>query len=170
MEVTVLIMVLDSGEVVVNVENVVEGERSNEVVFEKNCNCEDVEDELPRDVMVENIGGTGESVANTEIVVGNVITSVVAVEKILVVGREREDGLLLTKIVVAAVAISVRTSVEVNSTVVVGAVVLGERNEDAAVVFAYGPDVGIANSILVLRAVLFVAEPGPMNPGPLRGG
>jgi hypothetical protein len=55
-EVTVIIVLLKTGEVVVKFENVVEGESSNELVFEKGCNCEDVEDELPRHVVLENIG------------------------------------------------------------------------------------------------------------------
>jgi hypothetical protein len=85
------------------------------------------------------------------------VTAATAVEKTLVMGREREDVVPLTKTVVATVVISVITSVEVNCIVVVDAVVLGKSTEDTVVVFAYGPDVGIADGIVVLRAVLFIA-------------
>jgi hypothetical protein len=87
----------------------------------------------------------------------------------------------LTKIVVATVKTSTKINVEVDCIAAAAAAVvvdddndvvaLGKNNEAIVdVVFASGPDVVVADGMVVLTAVLFEAYPEPVNPVPLRGG
>jgi hypothetical protein len=106
-----------------------------------------------------------EAVASEKIVVGAVTTAITAEAKTLVMTTGGEDGVRFTKIVVAILTTSVRTSVEVDSSVVLN-VVVGRRTEEViVVVFEYGPDVGIGDGKVVSRAVLFSTYPEPLNGG-----
>jgi hypothetical protein len=153
----VVVVLLNTGDDVVDVDKVVEDELSNENVFRKMGNCREV-DELSRSVVLEMVGVSEEVVADKKTVVGTVITAMTVEEKTLVMATGREDGVRLTKIVVAIVTTSVRTSVEVDSSVVFDVVVVRKRTEEViVVVFEYGADVGIADGEVVLKAVLFSA-------------
>jgi hypothetical protein len=106
-----------------------------------------------------------EAVADEKVVVGAVITAITAEVNTLVMTTGGEDGVRFTKIVVAILRTSVRTSVEVDSSVVFDVGVGRRTKEVIVVVFEYGPDVGIADGKVVLRAVLFSTYPEPLNGG-----
>jgi hypothetical protein len=103
-----------------------------------------------------------------------------AEEETLVADTKKEDGVRLTKSVVATVKTSTKINVEVDCIAAAAVVdddddndvvVLGKNNEAIVdVVFASGPDVVAADGMVVLTAVLFEAYPEPVDPVPLRGG
>jgi hypothetical protein len=178
-EVTMTKVLFDVGTVMVDAGRVVNCELSTKVVLEKGGNCEDGEGGLPEDVVLENIGWYEDDVADEPAVVSTVAIGMTAKEETLVADTKIEDGVRLTKIVVATVKTSTKINVEVDciaaAAVVVDddndVVVLGKNNEAIVdVVFASGPDVVFADGTVVLTAVLFEAYPEPVNPVPLRGG
>jgi hypothetical protein len=169
-EVTVIAVLPNIEDVMLNAERVVDCEMSIEVVFEKAGNCEEGENELLGDVL-ENIGCHEEDVGENTVVVVTVATPVTAEVEMFVIATKREDGVRLANTVFVIVTTSVILNVEVNCTGTVGVVALGESAEAIVdVVFAYGPGVIVADGMVVLRAVLFGADPEPTNPVPLRGG
>lgn len=170
LEVTVIAVLPNTEDVMLNAGRVVDCEMSIDVVFEKAGDCEEGENELPEDVL-ENIGCHEEDVGENTVVVVTVATPVTAEVEMFVIATKREDGVRLTNIVFVTVTTPVTLNVDVNCTGTVGVVVLGESAEAIVdVVFAYGPDVIVADGMVVLRAVLFSAYPEPTNPVPLRGG
>jgi hypothetical protein len=83
--------------------------------------------------------------------------------------RREEDG--VRPIIVATVAKSVSTTVDVDSDMIVDAKVLGSKSEYVDVdTLANGSGVGVVDGIVVLEAVLFGALPMPVNPIPGLGG
>jgi hypothetical protein len=95
-EVTVVVVVvLNAGDTVVDVDKVVENELSNEDVFRKIGNCGAVDDELSRNVVLGKVGVSEEAVVDIKSVVGTVMTTE---EETLVITTGRGDGVRLTKI------------------------------------------------------------------------
>jgi hypothetical protein len=177
-----------------------EGEVSDimgtDVVFVKVGNCV-VEandgggiDVVLADVALAKTTGNEEAVGGTTLEVGNV-SVVMTAEEIRVVlqedveeavgvsdvvavifttcRRREEDG--VRPIIVATVAKSVSTTVDVDSDMIVDAEVLGSKSEYVDVdTLANGSGVGVVGDIVVLEAVLFGALPMPVNPIPGLGG
>ena len=84
--------------------------------------------------MLEKICWIRDGVGDARIVVGTVTAAITAEEKALAREGDSEEVVGVSRIVVAIVTTSVRTSVDVDSVMVVEAVVLRKSTEDAVVV------------------------------------
>jgi hypothetical protein len=163
---------------------------SIDVVFVKVGSCAvEGDDGGGTDVVLAKLADSEEAVGGTILEVGDVgavmtaekrvvlqedIEEAVGVSIVVVVifttCRRREEDGCVGPIIVATVTKSVSTTVDVDSTMMVEAEVLGSKTEYDVVTLANGPGVGIVDGIVVLEAVLFGALLMSVNPIPGLGG